>query len=78
MSRFGIIDFNDRELDYYSRTISLRDMGLQAQRILKKSSVCIVGLGGLGSPIAMQLASLGVSKLRIVDGDVVEILFQKR
>jgi molybdopterin/thiamine biosynthesis adenylyltransferase len=73
MSRFGLEDFSDLELDYYSRTIQLKNMGLKAQRRLKKSTVCLVGLGGLGSPMAMQLASMGVGRLRLVDGDVVEI-----
>ena len=73
MSRFDVEGFSDRELDYYSRTILLKDMGIKAQRQIKESSICIVGLGGLGSPIAMQLASMGVGRLRLVDGDIVEI-----
>ena len=73
MSRFDVEGLSDNELDYYSRTILLKDMGVKAQRLLKKSSICIAGLGGLGSPIAMQLASMGVGRLRLVDGDVVEI-----
>jgi adenylyltransferase/sulfurtransferase len=48
-------------------------MGLNAQRRLKDSTVCVVGLGGLGSPVVIQLASLGVGRLRLIDNDVVEI-----
>ena len=73
MSRYGVEGFSDKELDYYSRTLLLKDVGVEAQRRLKDSSVCVVGLGGLGSPVAMQLASLGVGHLRFVDSDVVEI-----
>ncbi|MFC1803206.1 ThiF family adenylyltransferase [Thermoproteota archaeon] len=73
MSRYNVEGFTDRELDYYSRQIVLRDMGLKAQRKLKKSTVTLVGVGGLGSPIAMQLASMGVGCLRLIDYDVVEI-----
>ena len=73
MSRYGVEGFTDRELDYYSRTLLLRGMGVGAQRRLRGSRVCVVGLGGLGSPVVMQLASLGVGGLRLVDGDVVEI-----
>lgn len=65
--------FSDVEYDYYSRTIMLKNMGVKAQEDLKRASVCLVGLGGLGSPIALQLASMGVGHLRIVDGDVVEV-----
>lgn len=48
-------------------------MGYQAQLKLKNSKVCLVGVGGLGSPAAMQLAAMGVGHLRIVDRDIVEI-----
>jgi adenylyltransferase/sulfurtransferase len=73
MTRFNVDGFTDMELDYYSRQIVLREMGLQAQRKLKKSMVTLVGAGGIGSPIAIQLASMGIGNLRIVDYDVVEI-----
>ncbi len=73
MTRFDIEGFDDGELDYYSRQIVMRDFGLGAQRKLKASTVVVVGAGGLGSPAAMQLASMGVGKLRIVDRDVVEV-----
>lgn len=73
MSRYNVVGFTDEELDYYSRQIVLRDMGLKAQRKLKESTVTLVGVGGLGSPIAMQLASMGVGHLRLIDYDVIEI-----
>ena len=72
MPRYDVEGFTDKELDYYSRLIMLSDMGIESQRKLKESTVCVVGLGGLGSPVAMQLASMGVGKLRIVDSDIVE------
>ena len=43
------------------------------QKKLLKSSVLIVGAGGLGSPIAIYLAALGIGKIGIVDKDNVEI-----
>ncbi|MCX8084272.1 MAG: sulfur carrier protein ThiS adenylyltransferase ThiF [Calditerrivibrio sp.] len=39
---------------------------------LKKSSVVIAGVGGLGSNVAVSLARMGVGRLRFVDFDVVE------
>jgi len=65
--------FSDDELEYYSRQIVLRDFGLEGQRKLKSSRVCVVGVGGLGSPVSIQLASIGVGYLRLIDRDVVEI-----
>ena len=49
------------------------EIGANGQLKLKKSKVCVVGLGGLGSVAAMQLAGLGVGFLRVVDGDVVDV-----
>ena len=65
--------FTEQELDYYSRQIVLREFGLEGQRKIKKANVCVVGAGGLGSPILTQLTSMGVGTLRIIDRDVVEV-----
>ncbi len=73
MSRYNVQGFSDEELDYYSRQIVLQEIGIVGQRKLKESRVCIVGLGGLGSPIAIQMASMGVGHLRLVDRDIVEM-----
>jgi adenylyltransferase/sulfurtransferase len=60
------------ELRFYSRQIMLEDVGYSGQVKLSKSTVCIIGLGGLGSTIATQLATMGVGHLVLVDFDVVE------
>lgn len=72
MARFGIQGFSDAEIDYYSRQIVLDGIGLSGQRKLKNARVCVVGVGGLGSSIVIQLASMGVGHLRVVDRDIVE------
>jgi len=72
MSCFNVQGLSKEELEYYSRLIVLRDIGVSGQKKLKDSRVCVVGLGGLGSPVTIQLASMGVGRLRIVDRDVVE------
>lgn len=72
MSRFNIEGFSDGELEFYSRQIVMDEIGLDGQRKLKNAQVCLVGVGGLGSSIAIQLASMGVGRLRLVDMDVVE------
>lgn len=53
-------ELSDRELEFYSRQIVLKEIGYSGQLKLKNSKVCIVGLGELGSPAAFLLASLGV------------------
>ena len=73
MTRFNIQGFSDEELEYYSRQIVLEEIGLAGQKKLKGARVCVVGVGGLGSPVTIQLASIGVGYIRIVDRDVVEL-----
>ncbi len=67
------IDLTDSEVEYYSRQIVLTEIGYNGQLKLRNSKVCVVGLGGLGSPAALQLAAMGVGHLRLVDSDIVEL-----
>ncbi|KAG0473507.1 hypothetical protein HPP92_014888 [Vanilla planifolia] len=57
----------------YSRHLLLPDFGVEGQTNLAKSSILVVGAGGLGSPILLYLASCGVGCLGIVDDDIVEL-----
>ena len=66
-------ELSEEELEYYSRQVVMTEMGYNVQLKLKNSKACLVGVGGLGSPAAMQLAAIGVGYLRIVDRDIVEI-----
>ena len=65
--------FSEKQIDRYSRQIILKKIGFTGQKKLLKSSVLIVGAGGLGSTIAIYLAALGVGKIGIIDKDSVEI-----
>ncbi|CAK7324582.1 unnamed protein product [Dovyalis caffra] len=57
----------------YSRHLLLPTFGVEGQSNLLKSSILVVGAGGLGSPALLYLAACGVGKLGIVDHDVVEL-----
>lgn len=57
----------------YSRQIMLNKVDEQGQLKLRNASVMIVGMGGLGNPVALYLAAAGVGKLIIADGDHVDI-----
>lgn len=64
---------NDGQLLRYSRHILLPQIGIEGQEKLLNSRALIVGAGGLGSPAALYLASAGVGKLTICDGDSVDL-----
>lgn len=63
---------NDEQLLRYSRHILLPQIDIAGQQKLLDSKVLIVGLGGLGSPVAMYLAASGVGQLVLNDFDVVD------
>lgn len=63
----------DQQLLRYSRQILLPEIDIQGQERLLGSSALIIGVGGLGSPVAMYLAAAGVGHLHLVDGDQVDL-----
>jgi len=65
--------FNKNQINRYSRQIILKKIGAAGQKKLLKSKVLVVGAGGLGSPVAIYLAALGIGTIGIVDKDKVEI-----
>jgi molybdopterin/thiamine biosynthesis adenylyltransferase len=56
----------------YARQLLLPEMAEAGQEGLAQGSVLIIGLGGLGSPVAYYLAAAGVGRLGLLDGDFVE------
>ncbi|VAX10811.1 Molybdopterin-synthase adenylyltransferase [hydrothermal vent metagenome] len=64
---------NDEQLLRYSRHIMLPEIGFEGQEKLAQSRVLIIGLGGLGSPVAMYLAAAGIGELTLVDFDRVDL-----
>ena len=60
------------EIQRYSRHLLLKEIGVKGQKKLKAAKVLIVGLGGLGAPLAQYLAAAGVGKLGLIDFDEVD------
>jgi molybdopterin/thiamine biosynthesis adenylyltransferase len=64
---------NDDQLLRYSRQIMLPQIDIDGQAKLSAATVLILGVGGLGSPVSMYLASSGIGKLVLCDPDVVDL-----
>jgi adenylyltransferase/sulfurtransferase len=69
----GGAELSSEDLERYSRQIMLEDIGYQGQLKLQNAKVCVVGVGGLGNPIATRLVAMGVGTIRIVDRDIIEL-----
>lgn len=65
--------FSDDELLRYSRQILLKQVDIDGQLRLKAAHVLIIGLGGLGSPVALYLAAAGVGNLHLADFDTLDL-----
>ncbi len=61
------------EKERYSRQIVFPKIGEGGQEKLKKGRVAILGLGAIGSPAAVYLASAGIGYIRLIDRDYVEL-----
>ena len=67
------MSLTNKEIERYSRQIILKDIGINGQKKLKKSKVLIVGLGGLGCPVAEYLSRAGVGTIGLIDHDKVNL-----
>ena len=64
---------NKKEIERFSRQIILKDIGPSGQEKIKLAKVLIVGLGGLGCPVAEFLTRAGVGNIGIIDNDLVNL-----
>ena len=67
------MNINLKEYKRFEKQIILKKVGVVGQKKIKKAKVLIVGIGGLGCPLLVYLASSGVGEIGIVDHDKVEL-----
>lgn len=60
-------------MDRFERQYILPGFGPASQQKLRKTSVLIIGAGGLGCPALLYLSAAGIGKLGVIDGDVVSL-----
>ena len=66
------VTLSQQEVRRYSRHLIMPEVGVEGQKRLKAASVLIIGVGGLGSPLAMYLAAAGIGRIGLVDYDTVD------
>ena len=64
---------SNKEYKKFSKQIILKKFGIIGQKKIKSSKILVLGMGGLGCPLSIYLASLGVGTIGIVDNDKVEL-----
>ena len=64
-------NLNKKEIEKFSRQIILKNIGVIGQKKILNSKVLIIGMGGLGCPVAEFLTRSGIGTLGIVDYDAV-------
>ena len=67
------MELNLKDFKRFEKQIILKKIGVAGQKKIKNSKVLIVGLGGLGCPLLIYLASAGISNIGLVDSDKIEL-----
>ncbi len=65
---------NERQdMSRWARQTVLTEIGIEGQQKLNNATVVLVGMGGLGCPVSQSLIASGIGKLKIIDGDKIEL-----
>ena len=67
------LKLNKNQIERFSRQIILKNIGILGQKKIIQSKVLIIGMGGLGCPVAEFLVRAGIGSLGIVDADNVDL-----
>lgn len=72
MTDIAQVRLSNEQILRYSRHLILPEVGMAGQKKLRAASVLIIGVGGLGCPIALYLTAAGIGRLGLVDFDAVD------
>ena len=64
---------SNEEVMRFNRHLILPEVGMEGQLKLKKAKVALIGAGGLGAPLGLYLAAVGIGRIGIVDFDTVDL-----
>ena len=64
---------SNKDYEKFSKQIILKKFGIMGQKKIIASKILVLGMGGLGCPLSIYLASLGVGTIGIVDNDKIEL-----
>ena len=67
------LELNKNQIERFSRQIILKNIGELGQKKIIQSKALIIGMGGLGCPVAEYLTRAGIGSLGLVDYDCVEL-----
>ena len=67
------VKLTEEELTRYSRQVMIPNWNVEGQLKLKNAKVTIVGVGGLGCPVALYLTAAGIGKITLIDREKVEL-----
>ena len=68
-----LVKLSEAEKQRYARQLIIKNWGEATQEKLKQSTMAIIGIGGLGSPVSLYAAAAGVGTIKIIDDDVVDL-----
>jgi len=67
------VKLTEEELTRYSRQIMIPNWNVEGQLKLKNAKVTIVGVGGLGCPVALYLTAAGIGRITLIDKEKIEL-----
>ena len=63
------MNISEQELKIFSRQLIMKDFNEKNFEFIQRQNVIIIGMGGIGCPVAQYLISTGVKNLTLVDND---------